>query len=52
MGALVFSLQRHDLDLRAHGIATTAVVVPADGERLLEFETRATARGRAFRPNR
>ena len=40
VGAFVFSLQRHDADLRAHGIATTAVVVPIRGERLLEFETR------------
>jgi DnaJ domain len=40
VGTFVFSLQRHDADLRAHGIATTAVVVPFDGERRLEFETR------------
>jgi hypothetical protein len=40
VGAFVFSLQRHDADLRAHGIATTAVVVPVNGERRLEFETR------------
>jgi hypothetical protein len=39
-GAFVFSLQRHDADLRAHGVATTAVVIPVDGERRLEFETR------------
>jgi hypothetical protein len=38
--AFVFSLQQHDADLRAHGIATTAVVVPVNGERRLEFETR------------
>jgi hypothetical protein len=41
VGAFVFSLQRHDADLRAHGVAVTAVVVPVDGERRLEFETRA-----------
>jgi hypothetical protein len=39
VGTFVFSLQRHDADLRAHGRATTAVVVPVDGERRLEFET-------------
>jgi hypothetical protein len=39
-GAFVFSLQHDDADLRAHGIATTAVVVPVNGERRLEFETR------------
>jgi hypothetical protein len=39
VGAFVFSLERHDADLRAHGIATTAVVVPGNGERRLEFET-------------
>jgi hypothetical protein len=40
VGAFVFSLQRHDDDLRANGVATTAVVVPVNGERRLEFETR------------
>jgi len=40
VGAFVLSLQRHDADLRAHGVAVTAVVVPVDGERRLEFETR------------
>jgi hypothetical protein len=40
VGTFVFSLQRHDSDLRAHGVATTAVVVPVNGERRLEFETR------------
>ncbi len=40
VGTFVFSLQRHDADLRDHGVATTAVVVPVDGERRLEFETR------------
>jgi hypothetical protein len=40
VGAFVFSLQRHDADLRAHGVATTAVVVAVGGERKLEFETR------------
>jgi hypothetical protein len=40
VGVFVFSLQRHDADLRSHGIGTTAVVIPLDGERRLEFETR------------
>jgi hypothetical protein len=40
VGTFVFSLQRHDADLRANGVATTAVVVPVNGERRLEFETR------------
>lgn len=40
VGGFVFSLQRHDADLRAHGVATTAVVVSANGERRLEFTTR------------
>jgi hypothetical protein len=43
VGAFVFSLERHDADLRAHGVAVTAVVVPVsgpNGERRLEFETR------------
>ncbi len=40
VGGFVFSLQRHDADLRAHGVATTAVVIPVNGERRLEFETR------------
>jgi hypothetical protein len=39
-GVFVYSLQRHDGELRANGIATTAVVVPVDGEQRLEFETR------------
>ena len=38
--AWVVSLQRHDGDLRARGVAATAVVVDARGERLLEFTTR------------
>jgi curved DNA-binding protein CbpA len=38
-GVFVVSLQRHDADLRAHGVATTAVVVQVGGERRLEFET-------------
>jgi hypothetical protein len=36
----VVSLQRKDADLRARGVAATAVVVDARGERLLEFTTR------------
>jgi hypothetical protein len=39
-GAFVVSLQRHDADLRANGVATSALVVSVDGERRLEFETR------------
>jgi hypothetical protein len=39
VGTFVFLLQRHDADLRAHGVAATAVVVPVDGERRLEFQT-------------
>jgi DnaJ domain len=39
-GAFVFSLQRHDADIREHGVTATAVVVAVDGERRLEFETR------------
>jgi DnaJ domain/Protein of unknown function (DUF3592) len=39
VGAFVFSLERHDADLRANGVATTAVVIPVNGERRLEFET-------------
>lgn len=40
VGTFVFSLQRHDADLRANGVEATAVVVPVNGERRLEFETR------------
>ena len=40
VGAFVFSLQRHDADLRAHGVVATATVVAVDGERRLEFEMR------------
>ena len=43
VGAFVFSLQRHEADLRTHGVAATALVVPAiggNGERRLEFQTR------------
>jgi hypothetical protein len=45
-GAFVFSLQRHDADLEAHGVATVATVVQVNGERRLEFET---ASGRVVR---
>lgn len=41
VGTFVFSLQRHDADLREHGVVTVAVVVPVNGERRLEFETRS-----------
>jgi hypothetical protein len=41
VGAFVFSLQRHDADLRANGVAAIATVVPGNGERRLEFETAA-----------
>jgi hypothetical protein len=40
VGTFVFSVQRHDADLRANGVGATAVVVPVNGERRLEFETR------------
>jgi hypothetical protein len=40
-GGFVFSLQRHDADLRAHGVATVATVTLVNGERRLEFETRS-----------
>jgi hypothetical protein len=46
VGAFVFSLQRHDAELRANGIAAVATVVPVHGERRLEFET---ATGRVVR---
>ncbi len=39
VGGFVFSLQRHDADLRANGVATVATVIQVDGERVLEFET-------------
>jgi hypothetical protein len=50
VGAFVISLQRHDADLRAHGVATTAVVVQERGERRLEFETANGARVLATEP--
>jgi hypothetical protein len=40
VGAFVFSLERHDADLRANGVATVATVIQVNGERRLEFETR------------
>jgi DnaJ domain/Protein of unknown function (DUF3592) len=40
-GAFVVSLQRHDGDLRARGVATVATVVDAHGERRLQFVTRS-----------
>jgi hypothetical protein len=36
----VVSLQRHDADLRARGVAATATVVDVDGDRRLAFTTR------------
>jgi hypothetical protein len=36
----VVSLQRHDADLRARGVAATATVVDVDGRRQLQFTTR------------
>jgi hypothetical protein len=45
-GAFVFSRQRHDADLEAHGVAIVATVVQVNGERRLEFET---ASGRVVR---
>ena len=46
VGAFVVSLQRHDADLRANGVATVATVIEVNGERRLEFET---ASGRVVR---
>jgi hypothetical protein len=40
VGVFVVSLQVHDANLRAHGIETTAVVVPGTVQRQLEFQTR------------
>jgi DnaJ domain/Protein of unknown function (DUF3592) len=37
--AFVVSLQRHDSDLRANGVATLATVVQVGGERRLQFTT-------------
>jgi hypothetical protein len=45
-GAFVVSLQRHDADLRSHGIATVATVIQVNGARRLEFQT---ASGRVVR---
>jgi DnaJ domain/Protein of unknown function (DUF3592) len=39
VGGFVFSLQQHDADLEANGVATTATVIQVNGERRLEFET-------------
>jgi hypothetical protein len=39
VGGFVFSLQEHDADLQANGVAATAVVIQVNGERRLEFET-------------
>jgi hypothetical protein len=39
VGGFVFSLQQHDADLQANGVAATAKVVEVNGERRLEFET-------------
>ena len=36
-GAFVVSLQRHDSELRAHGVEAVATVVSVAGERRLEF---------------
>ena len=46
VGGFVFSLQQHDADLKANGVATTATVIQVNGERRLEFET---ARGQVVR---
>jgi hypothetical protein len=46
VGTFVFSLQRHDADLEAHGVAAVATVIQVNGERRLEFET---AGGRVVR---
>jgi hypothetical protein len=47
VGAFVVSLQRHDADLQAHGVATTAIVVQVGGDRRLEFTTRGGRQVRA-----
>jgi hypothetical protein len=39
VGSFVFSLQQHDADLQANGVAATATVIEVNGERRLEFET-------------
>jgi DnaJ domain len=39
VGGFVFSLQRHDADLRSNGVAALATVVEVKGERRLEFVT-------------
>jgi len=39
VGAFVLSLQHHDAELQANGVATVATVIQVDGERRLEFET-------------
>ena len=39
VGGFVFSLQQHDADLKANGVAATATVIQVNGERRLEFET-------------
>jgi hypothetical protein len=39
VGTFVFSLQQHDADLQANGVAATATVIQVNGERRLEFET-------------
>ena len=46
VGGFVFSLQQHDADLAANGVAATATVVQVNGDRRLEFET---AGGRVVR---
>ena len=46
VGGFVFSLQQHDADLEANGVAATATVVQVNGDRRLEFET---AGGRVVR---
>jgi hypothetical protein len=46
--AWVVSLQRHDADLRARGVAATATVVDVGGEHRLEFTTRDGQQVRAI----
>lgn len=50
VGTFVFSLQRHDADLRAHGVAATAMVISVNGDRRLEFDTRNGTVVRATEP--
>jgi hypothetical protein len=41
VGGFVVSLQRHDAELQANGVAVVATEIVVNGERRLEFETRS-----------